>query len=207
MGWFSRIFGEPGEAPFNSDLPEPEPLDWGKMEAVLFALSERALRDFVAKHPADVFYGFGFDCDSERVQVLLCINSRAELEVSARDSLTSPYAAGRSLSQLMADYEWDIGTWRYQGFNLPSKRWDAQWAEAEAAVSNTLSFYRETRQREVHEKLQVEFMDMCARALLRLQSGEMFQGLHKENEFRIFCADNGESVAEEGVVRMARLMA
>lgn len=207
MGWFSRIFGEPGEPAFNSDLPDPDPLDWASMETTLVSLSERALCDFLKKHPAEIFYGFGFDCDAARVQVLLCINSRAALEASVRESLADSHAAERSPNLLMRDYEWDIGTWKYQGFNFPSKHWEAQWAGAEAAVSNSLNFYMETRQREAHEKLKVAFMDMCARALLRLQSGEIFQKLHKENERRIFCYDSGESVVEEGMARMARLIA
>jgi len=48
---------------------------------------------------------------------------------------------GKSASEIAAEFEWDLGGWKYNSINLGVRRWESGWGAVEAQMSNATNTY------------------------------------------------------------------
>jgi len=185
---------------------EPDPIDWHCVEDELVTLAEEQIQAFAASHASESFYGFGFDCDSNEGQVLLCLNSRAAQIEAAQQTLSRhpDLYQGESEQEVARSIEWGFGDWKYQGFNLRSKTWSKRWRRVEILVGNALNMLGMNRKAKAMQELRESFMEMACRALHRVGSSRSITMLRRDSDFRTLCADHDEG-PEDGFTRMARI--
>ena len=88
MAWLSNLLDSLSKTPrYGVDAEEPPTIDWKDLESKLVVLAENELKAFAPRHAGETFYGFGFDCNAEEGQVLLCLNTRAGQIEAAKTSL------------------------------------------------------------------------------------------------------------------------
>jgi Domain of unknown function (DUF4303) len=204
MKWLRDLFkATPGSAA-HREAEGPDPVDWIAMEHLLVRLSDAQLRRFAETHKDETFYGFGFDCNAETAEILLCANTREGLLASARETLQAypQFHVGKSIEDVANEIEWSFGDWSFHGFNLDSEAWDEDWSDARVEVSNALNILLNNREYQRFEALKAEFMTMACRALLRVSASDAMATLKKTSDFRVLCTDHDEG-PEDGFERLS----
>ena len=173
-------------------------VDWDKLEATVTRSAKRALRDFAARHPDEVFYGFFLDCNATYFEILGHKNTEDLLRAKAAESKTSHAALykGVSVERLVEDLRWSGGDWGY--FQM----FDA--CESTQAYGEMIGDMIEEYTFKGHganEAVYDQFLDMACRVAVRLERENAFDDLKRTPTFRILCADHDESV-ENGERRL-----
>jgi Domain of unknown function (DUF4303) len=204
MKWLRDLFKAAPDAAAPREAEAPNPVDWISVENLLVRLSDEHLRRFAETHGHETFYGFGFDCNAETAEILLCANTREGLLASARETLQAypQFHIGKSIEDVANALEWSFGDWVYQGFNLGSAAWDEDWSDAQVEVSNALNLLLNNLKHEHFEALKSEFMVMACRALLRVAGSDAMATLKKATGFRVLCTDHDEG-PEDGFKRLS----
>lgn len=172
--------------------PESREADLKKIEDLLYSLSAKSIRQFASEHPNESFYGFGFDCNSEYGDVLLCANTEADFQKTAQEYIKKWDYTEENLADLKKNY----GDWKYQGFNVSHTHWDEKWRPVSSAIEDFV-FSEETD--EQGAAFLDELMRCFTRALLRLEADGIISELKQDEGFviSIFDHDEREEAAEK----------
>ena len=184
-------------------------IDWEQLEEKLYELTRSDIGYFSTAWPDDRVYGFAFDCNSEYGQVLLCANTKEDLQAHAEKyakGKTPNAEAFRKISESLglepqlpsndveAEIEsllWSLGDWKYQGFQ--SQAFTDGWSPLESAV---LTWCLESDEEEDPETFmthtQVEFMRRVCHVMVRLEQDEAFDILNRTDDFKTWVTDHDE---------------
>jgi hypothetical protein len=170
-------------------------IDWSHFESLLFDLTSRDVRDFAAAHLNETFYGFAFDCNSEYGNVLLCLNTEADLQRQAESYKTEnpDLYADETIDDIRAGLRWNMGDWKYQDFN--SKDFDKAWTSLESRVID-LCMDEEEDEETFMTPTQMQFMRSVCRVLVRLEHAHAFDCLSRTDDFKAYAADHDEGGSE-----------
>lgn len=176
-----------------SELDSPSEktiIDWVELEERLFRLVVYETKAFAQTHQQEVFYGYGFDCNANYGDVLLCVNTEEALFKRARKY--GKYSEGEkgSVKEWASDLRWSFGDWKYQGFNLESGKWQSEWGDVNLLIEKAVTGLAYNDMREITE----QFMDMACRVLLRLERQNILACFLQSPDFRIVCADHDEDI-------------
>jgi hypothetical protein len=208
MKWLRDLFKAAPDSAAHREAEVPDPVDWVSMENVLVRLTNEHLKRFAEMHQDETFYGFGFDCNAETAEILLCANTREGLLASARETLQEypQFHVGKSIETVANEIEWSFGDWGYHGFNLDSEAWDEGWSDVQVEMSNALNILLNNRKYQRFETFKAEFMAMACRALLRVAGSDAMTTLKKASSFRVLCTDHDEG-PEDGFERLSDVAA
>ncbi|MDH3439177.1 MAG: DUF4303 domain-containing protein [Gammaproteobacteria bacterium] len=171
--------------------------DLGRISQILFELSSNAIDRFASAHKDEKIYAFGFDLNVTYGEVLLCANTEAEFEETARRYVENWNYTDADLVDLKKNF----GDWRYQGFNLDYENWDERWRPyAESIESYVLA--RDADEEEVSQFL-AELIKSCSFVLLELEDSGILKSLNQEPGFYIQCIDHDEG-NDEALERLER---
>lgn len=107
--------------------------DLSLIETVLLRISEESILDFAREHPCETFYAFGFDCNAEYGDVLLCANTEADFAETAKEYIEEWNYGPDDLDSLRHNF----GDWKYQGFNQSQAAWDEAWEPYRATIEQS----------------------------------------------------------------------
>ncbi|MBT4867623.1 MAG: DUF4303 domain-containing protein [Planctomycetaceae bacterium] len=170
-------------------------IDWNQFETLLAELTTREVEAFAASHATEPFYGFMFDCNSDYGQILLCLNTEAELQADAESAKEGnpDFDAEETLEGWCNSRRWNAGDWKYQGFN--STEFDDAWEPFETVVSD-MCMDEEEDEDTFMTPTQDKFMKSVCRVLIRLDNTGIFDRLSKTVDFKTFVADHDELDSE-----------
>jgi len=183
-------------------------IDWPEVEHKLVDLTRFEVRRFLEDKRDEKFYGFGFACNAFYGEVLLYANTSDALRASAERS-RSDYPdlnryAGKSLAEVEDVLRWEMGDWKYDGFNALSEEWADGWEEWQMSFQKLLEGLYDGDEEEKAGALEQEFLEMCCRALIRLEKQPEFIALPKDANFRTVC-DNHDEAESDGEARLSRI--
>jgi hypothetical protein len=208
MEWLRKLLTPTLKEPrYGVESEGVDPIDWDNIEERLALLADEAIGAFSKKHESEMFYGLAFDCNSESGEVLICLNTRqGQIDVASRFEGHPKLYRGKSIAEIAADLEWDMGGWKYHAINLGNRRWESKWASVQAQMSNATNTYLNSRNMSAHYLLRQTFISMASRALLRVSRADSVSALKKDTTFRVLCADASES-PDEGFRRLSQIAA
>lgn len=164
-------------------------MDWTKFEDKLYRASVRALNGFAKQHGNEPFYGFSFDCNADYGEVLLALNSEAELAATAkRFPAYSP-------QQVESRLRWNSGDWKYPGFNLDGDlgaQWEKAWGSMQEKIQNAAL---DLDDEECDEMSEI-FLESVCRVLLRMEREGVFRCLKLEPHFKALVTDHDEPLED-----------
>jgi hypothetical protein len=208
MEWLRKLLTPTLEAPrYGVESECVDPIDWTDLEDRLVALADHVIASFSKKHEGEAFYGLAFDCNSERGEVLVCLNTReGQISVAGQFEGNPKLYRGMSLAEIAAQLEWDLGGWKYRAINLGSRRWESTWGVVQAQIANATNIYLNSRNMSALCLLRESFMSMASRALLRVSLANSVSTLKKDAVFRVLCTDESEG-PDEGFQRLSQIAA
>jgi hypothetical protein len=144
-------------------------------------------------HRNEEFYGFIFDCNADYSEVLLCLNTEAELsEWSERNYPTY------SQDDRDRHLRWNAGDWKYQGFNSTEpdleKVWQEGWQHIEQQVQD--SWLEQNDDTDPEDDVATKFMVSVCVVLIKLERANVFNCLSRTPGFRTFVSDHDESLED-----------
>ena len=151
----------------------------------LLEFTQQALTEFLLAHPQETFSAFGYDCNVEYGEVVLCLNTQQGL-VQALAHYQKHYP---EYPELQTNLPYSFGDWLYQGFAVTTLV-----AEAEL---NTISAHLDFNNPTEYEKWEAtlaQLMQVCRAALHDLQTTEVYLNMPKEPDFITLCLDHNESI-------------
>src|SRR5688572_19257376 len=92
---------------------------WEAIQETLYQATRRQLARFAAEHAGEPINGFAFDCNADYGEVLLCVNTEANLIATGHE-------------------RWSLGDWKYHAFNLDGaaeEEWQNAWEELRDSIS------------------------------------------------------------------------
>ena len=152
---------------------------WVQLEEALARAIHSEIAKFAKAHPNEQFYGFALDCNAYYADILFCLNTPEHLETLAKE-----YADSNEPSEIAdqkKEFEWGLGDWKYQGFNLDSTLWQSE--------MSLLDEFAE------HPGDTEAFLVTCCRALLAAERTGAFNQLRRTPEFRVACIDHDEDIS------------
>ena len=183
-------------------------IDWLEVEHRLVDLARYEVRRFLEDKRDEKFYGFGFACNAYYGEVLLYANTSDALRVSAEWSMSNypnlDCYAGKSLSEVEDLHRWEMGNWKYDGFNALSEEWADGWEDWQMSFQKLLEGLYDENKEEQACAMEQDFLETCCRALISLESQPEFIAIPKETNFRTVC-DNHDEAESEGVARLSRI--
>jgi hypothetical protein len=174
----------------SADLP---PLTWTLFQETLFLLAEDCIRRFASSHEDEEFYGFIFDCNADYGEILLCLNTEAELrEWSERNY---PTYSEDERDRLL---RWNAGDWKYQGFNSTEpdieKVWQQGWQHIEQQVQD--AYLDQADDIDPEDDVTTTFMVSVCMVLIKLERANVFKYLSRTPGFRTLVSDHDESLGD-----------
>lgn len=164
--------------------------DMQSLEDALVSLAVESVATFAAKHETERFYAFGFDCNAEYGDVLLCANTEADFaNTAARYVEEWKYDA-----EQLADLKKNFGDWEYQGFNLDQSNWRSRWEHHQEQIEQYLFSDQLTDDQRM--AFCEELMRCFCRALVRVEHSDALQMLAKEPGFYTQVVDHDEGIDE-----------
>lgn len=175
-------------------------IDWTHAENTIVAAAVTCIEDFAAEHPDEVFYGFFLDCNATYFETLGHFNTEALLRKTALDYQTrnAKLYPGWSVEQLEDHLRWSAGDWGYFEIFNPCD-YDESYRQL---IEKAISHFHSIPSDEMDEPtVYDQFLEMCCRVAIRLESGDAFKVLKTTSDFRVLCADHDESI-EDGERRL-----
>jgi hypothetical protein len=171
--------------------------DWKRIEETLRRASGEAIGEFAAAHPAESFYGFALDCNPDYGEVLLSLNTEADLAATAARRY-----AGWSPREIEGRLRWGVGDWRYHAFNTEppcAEAWDRAWS---GTVDRILDAFAEAEDEEADD-MEERFLVSACRVLLALEKDGAFDVLGRDPGFKTLVAGHDEPI-EDSWARLLR---
>lgn len=181
-------------------------IDWREREDRLVDLAKREVVHFLEKEQGKKFYGFGFACNAGYGEVLLYTNTHLVLRETAERYKSTGGAryADKTLEELEDRLRWSMGDWAFDGFNALSDDWQRGWEDWQHYFQQLLDSLLNDDKEDEYYVLREEFLNMCCRALIRLENQPEFVAMPKEADFRTICVDHDEADSD-GEARLSRI--
>ena len=207
MEWLRKLLAPSLKVPrYGVEADGVDPIDWKELENRLVGLTDQILSGFSKKHEGETFYGLAFDCNSESGEILVCLNTReGQIEVAGQFEGTKLYRE-KSISEIAAELEWDLGGWKYHAINLGNRRWESSWGPVQMQITNATNIYLNSRNVSAYRLLRDSFMSVASSALLKASRGDSVASLKKDAAFRVLSTDESEGPTE-GFQRLSRIAA
>lgn len=172
--------------------------DWKRVEETLRRASAEAIATFAAAHGGESFYGFVFDCNPDYGEVLLSLNTEADLSRTA-ERFYPTWSPGEIEGRL----RWNPGDWRYHGFNTEppcAEAWARAWSETEERLHEAAT----DEDDEAADAVEERFLQSACRVLLALEKDGAFDALGRDPGFKTLVSGHDEAI-EDSWARLLRV--
>ncbi len=160
-----------------------------KVEALLFELARKSIEEFFSSHAHESFYAFGFDCNAEYGDVLLCANTDAEFEKTKKHYVEQwNYQSEEQFCSLRRSF----GDWTYQGFNMNQAGWNESWEAVEREIQSAHGIGQDWAVED--QELTEAFLQCVCRVLIRLEQDPVFERISKTEDFIVQVCDHDEDI-------------
>jgi len=169
------------------------------LETVLLDLSKSSLASFADEHRDEVFYAFGFDCNADYGDVLLCLNTESDFAKTSQEYIAKWSYGPKELAELRRNF----GDWKYQGFNCEQSVWIEAWKPHADAIERYL--FSDELAEEDREIFIEDFLLMVCRVLVHLERSGALAKLPKDAGFFTQVMDHDEDLeSAEGRLEIVR---
>jgi hypothetical protein len=166
--------------------------DLHKIENDLYSLAVQCLTEFADAHADERFNAFGFDCNAEYGNVLLCFNTEEHATATASEYAEKYGYGPEEIGSLRRNF----GDWKYQGFNLDLATWKP-WREHEDAIEKYLNAGIEDDFDEAEDEDLIGALMACfCRTVVRIEKSGVLDRVQRTSGFIIQAVDHDESPEE-----------
>jgi len=173
------------------------------LESALLDLSTSSIASFADEHRGETFYAFGFDCNAEYGDVLLCLNTESDFAKTSLKYIAEWAYGPEDLAELRKNF----GDWQYHGFNCEQPSWDKTWQPHKDAMEGYI--FSEEPSDEDRDDFIEAFLRMVCRVLVQVERSGALDRVQQDAGFftQVIDHDENEDEAEARLVDVRTQMA
>ncbi|MBC2133795.1 DUF4303 domain-containing protein [Listeria innocua] len=147
---------------------------------------------FLQENPELTYYAFAFDCNAEYAEINLCVNTEEAFAEILAYYQSGKYGENYQTEENIQDLKFNTGDWKYQCF-------DTFYVFSEEELSE---IFNKIYPNEVDDDYQAwkafvnELLDTFTESIIQFSETKTFQKINKTADFKFFCIDHDEELAD-----------
>ncbi|HAA5362290.1 TPA_asm: hypothetical protein GF771_10825 [Listeria monocytogenes] len=147
---------------------------------------------FLQENPELTYYAFAFDCNAEYAEINLCVNTEKAFAETLARYQNGKYSENYQTEEEIQELKYNTGDWKYQCFDT-----FYVFSEEElTAIFNQIYLNEVDDDYQAWEVYVNELLVTFTESIIKFSETKTFEKINKTVDFKFFCIDHDEEVAD-----------